>query len=78
MQLVFVLVCFLSVGVVVMACPDGILVRKEYRDMTKEEWETFKSTFLALQSDPSPDGKQYSELDYWANLHATHGPKFHG
>jgi hypothetical protein len=59
-------------------CPNGILVRKEYRDMSPAEWRTFRDALLTLQSAPSPDGGQYSEWDWFTRMHSDSGHAVHG
>lgn len=58
-------------------CTNGIMVRKEYRDTTKDEWDRFKNVLLYLQTIPSPDGQKYSEYDYWSSIHVFHSAKYH-
>lgn len=59
-------------------CPDGILVRREFRDMSKSDWDLFVKAFLSLQRLPSPDGGQYSEWDYWTSMHVQNAMNVHG
>lgn len=58
-------------------CTNGIMTRKEYRDMSKDEWNRFKNVLLYLQTLPSPDGNKYSEYDYWSSIHVFHSSKYH-
>lgn len=58
-------------------CPNGVLVRKEYRDMSPAEWTAFKDALLSLQLAPSPDGGRYSEWDWLTRMHLDHVPEAH-
>jgi hypothetical protein len=58
-------------------CPNGILKRKEYRDLTPEEWFNFREALLSIQEFPSPDGASYSEWDWWTRIHMDHFPTAH-
>lgn len=58
-------------------CPNGILQRKEYRDMSQEEWASFRDALLSLQLSPSPDGGRYSEWDWFTRMHLDHVPEAH-
>ena len=58
-------------------CPLGILVRKEYRDMSAVEWQAFREALLTLQSSPSPDGGQYTEWDWLTRVHLDYVPVAH-
>ena len=58
-------------------CPNGILQRKEYRDMTQEEWTAFRDALLSLQIAQSPDGGRYSEWDWFTRMHLDHVPEAH-
>lgn len=58
-------------------CPDGIVaVRKEYRDMDREEWNRFRTAMLSLQN-PSKNNDTLTEWDRLTNLHIIHGHPFH-
>lgn len=58
-------------------CPQGVLERKEYRDMTPEEWKSFRDALLSLQTSPSPDGGEYSEWDWLTRVHLDYVPVAH-
>ena len=58
-------------------CPLGVMVRKEYRDMTPEEWQAFRDALLTLQSAPSPDGGSYTEWDWLTRVHLDYVPVAH-
>lgn len=58
-------------------CPQGIQSRKEYRDLTPEEWKIFKDALLSLQTLPSPDGGKYSEWDWLTRVHLDYVPVAH-
>jgi hypothetical protein len=58
-------------------CPNGILQRKEYRDMTQDEWIAFRDALLSLQIAPSPDGGRYSEWDWLTRMHLDQVPGAH-
>ncbi len=58
-------------------CPHGVLLRKEYRDMTQDEWAAFRDGLLSLQISPSPDGGRYSEWDWYTRMHLDHVPEAH-
>lgn len=58
-------------------CPNGVLVRKEYRDLSMDEWNRYVNAVLSLQQQPSPDGNSYSEYDYWTQIHITHMMQSH-
>ena len=60
------------------SCPNGILTRREIRDLSKREWDLYIETVLSLQRLPSPDGSRYSEYDYWANVHYQNAMSAHG
>lgn len=47
-------------GVAYGSCPNGIRVRKEFRDMTSTEWNDFKDALIRLVNDPKYH--QYSSL----------------
>lgn len=68
----------LPLAVLLAVCPQGVLVRKEYRDLSADEWGRFRDALLMMQKTPSPDGEKYSLWDYYALIHVTHGPKHHG
>lgn len=55
-----------------------IYVRKEFRDLTKNEWNAYKEAMFKLQDTPSRDGGAYSEWDRITSLHVQNGHKFHG
>ena len=58
-------------------CPLGIQVRKEYRDMSPQEWQTFREALMTLQTSPSPDGGDYSEWDWLTRVHLDYVPVAH-
>jgi len=58
-------------------CPNGVMMRKEYRDMTPVEWKTFRDALLSIQLSPSPDGGPYTEWDWWTRMHLDHVPEAH-
>jgi hypothetical protein len=58
-------------------CPLGVQVRKEYRDMSPEEWQAFREALLTLQTSPSPDGGPYSEWDWLTRVHLDYVPVAH-
>ena len=58
-------------------CPNGVLLRKEYRDMSPSEWNAFRDALLSIQLSPSPDGGSYSEWDWWTRIHLDHVPEAH-
>lgn len=58
-------------------CPNGVIVRKEYRDMSPTEWKAFRDALMTLQSSPSPDGGQYSEWDWLTRVHLDYVPVAH-
>jgi hypothetical protein len=49
-------------------CPNGIRVRKEFRDLTKEEFASFKRALKVLRDtkDPATGNSQY---DKWPAIH---------
>ena len=67
----------MSIPIEVDNCPSGVLMRKEYRDMTADEWKAFKDALLALQTSPSPDGGDYTEWDWLTRVHLDYVPDAH-
>jgi hypothetical protein len=59
-------------------CPNGIQMRKEYRDMSANEWNSYRTALLKLQTSPSPDGGNYSEWDWLTRVHLDYVPFAHG
>ena len=53
-------------------CPDGIRVRKEFRDMSYSEWRRFKNAVRKLQD--VDNGLQY---DRWTATHLFHSVDAH-
>ena len=50
-----------------------VVVRKEFRDMSPQEWIAFRNAILSLQNFPSPSGPEvYTEYDYWTKIHIDH------
>lgn len=47
------------------------IVRKEFRDMSKKEWDEFAEALLSLQRLPSPNRQEtnQTEWDYWTKIH---------
>ena len=58
-------------------CPLGVQVRKEYRDMSREEWQVFRDALMTLQTSPSPDGGDYTEWDWLTRVHLDYVPVAH-
>lgn len=50
-------------------CSNGILERKEYRELSLSEWNKYLNALSSLQNSPSPDGQSQSEYDYFVSLH---------
>lgn len=59
-------------------CSNGISIRKEYRDLSKEEWNGFLATMMKMQDMPSKDHGNYTEWDRMTSLHIKYGHHFHG
>ena len=59
-------------------CINGVSIRREYRDLSKEEWDLFRGTMLRMQELPSKDHGNYTEWDRMTALHIKHGHHFHG
>ena len=55
-------------------CPGGIRIRKEFRDMTVEEWTTFRKAILAVYAQ---NEKKRNLIDYWTRIHLDHVPDAH-
>jgi hypothetical protein len=55
-------------------CSDGIRVRKEFRDLTMEEWSTFKSTIIKMYE---KDGTGFSLIDRIAKVHLDWADEAH-
>lgn len=66
-----------SIPIALNDCPFGVQVRKEYRDMSKEEWQAFRDALMTLQESPSPDGGDYSEWDWLTRVHLDYVPVAH-
>ena len=66
-----------SIPVEVGNCPNGVMMRKEYRDMSTDEWKAFKDALLTLQTSPSPDGGDYTEWDWLTRVHLDYVPEAH-
>lgn len=59
-------------------CKHGSYQRKEYRDMSPSQWNSFRSALLQLQNTQSIDGRNITEWDRMTNIHIVHGHKYHG
>jgi hypothetical protein len=58
-------------------CPNGIIIRKEFRDMTAQEWSTFKEAMLAIYTLKSNKKRNETVVDYWTGTHLDHVPDAH-
>lgn len=67
---------FLSITVPIFSCPENMLVRKEFRDLTKSEWDAFKDALISLYTTPK-EGTDITELDYWTGIHWKNVPEAH-
>jgi hypothetical protein len=66
-----------NISVALDNCPLGVQIRKEYRDMSPQEWQAFREALLTLQTSPSPDGGSYSEWDWLTRVHLDYVPVAH-
>ena len=55
-------------------CSDGIRIRKEFRDLTMEEWSIFKSTIIKMYE---KDGAGFSLIDRIAKVHLDWAEEAH-
>lgn len=59
-------------------CPRQYL-RSEFREMSRADWDAFRTALLRLQDLPSPDGRPgRTEWDYWTSMHIDFMNKVHG
>ena len=58
-------------------CPNGVKPRLEYRQMSESQWRAFHDSLLVLSRSPSPDGRSYSEMDWWTKVHLDNVPSAH-
>ena len=55
-------------------CPEGVRVRKEFRDMDVNEWNDFKFALRALET----TGPAFYQYDTWTAIHLRHAMEAHG
>ena len=73
--MLIILACFLIVRALdIDKCPGGIRIRKEFRDMTTEEWNTFRKAIIASYAKNS---KLKCMVDYWTKVHLDSVPHAH-
>lgn len=56
-------------------------LRRDYRDLSADEWTRFHGALQALAAMPSPDRRQarrgWNELDWWTRVHLDSVPQAH-
>lgn len=55
-------------------CPGGIRIRKEFRDMSAEEWSLFRRAIVAAYA---KNDKMKCIIDYWTKVHLDNVPDAH-
>ncbi|KAI9145639.1 hypothetical protein BKA69DRAFT_1139921 [Paraphysoderma sedebokerense] len=58
-------------------CPGGIRVRKEYRDLTPDEWQRFVAAVRKLNEKPSAKGYKGSRYADWGSDHVKYFNDIH-
>jgi tyrosinase len=77
--LVSATLCAVAKGSVLSVKCDHQVVRKEYRDLSKKEWDNFHNAFMSLQNVASPDKHPgWTEWDWWTRMHIDNMMTAHG
>lgn len=58
-------------------CEGKVFIRKEYRDMSSEEWIAFRDAMLQLQIKNSSNRGNYTEWDRMTKIHIDNGGSYH-
>ncbi|KAI9218364.1 hypothetical protein BC828DRAFT_388872 [Blastocladiella britannica] len=58
------------------SCSNGITIRKDYRDMSKVEWDSYMDAIKTLRSTKSSKGN-FSKYEEWIQLHAQYSMEAH-
>ncbi|KAJ3367701.1 hypothetical protein GGF31_007161 [Allomyces arbusculus] len=58
-------------------CPNGVIYRKEFRDLTEQEWDDFVAAMLGLAKKPSTRYPGLNKLEEYASIHSKNFNTIH-